>query len=139
MSTIFAPERQLVYEWYTPSLEKSIAFLQAFGFRVLRREAAFAELSYGRNRLLVEQMQEDYKNSEEESGGAVGYRGYHGNLRILVDNVDAVYESSAMLTNGCRVLKEVGDRYYGLRDFTVGGPYGLALRFAQPLPGFTED
>lgn len=136
MSTIFAPERQLVYEWYTPSLEKSIAFLQAFGFMVLRREEAFAELSYGRNRLLVEQMQEDY-NSEEDSA-AVGYRGYHGNLRILVDNVDAVYQS-AMLINGCRVLKELGDRYYGLRDFTVGGPYGLALRFAQPLPGFTED
>jgi len=133
-STIFSPERQLVYEWYTPSLEKSLNFLQAFGFVVLRQEDNFAELSWGlKNRLMVEQMQE-YSDQQEN---VAGYRGYHGNLRVLVDDVDSVYQA-ALLNKDAKILKELGDRYYGLRDFTVGGPYGFALRFAKPLQGFSE-
>lgn len=135
----FRAERQLVYEWYTPSLQTSLEFLKAVGFKVLRQEKAFAEMAWGSsssaNRLFVEQMDGYIDTCPDVSPG---YSGYHGNIRILVEDVDAVYQA-AMVLKGARVLKPLEDRYYGLRDFTVGGPYGLALRFATPLPGFTED
>lgn len=128
------PERQLVYEWYTPSLERSVAFLQAVGFKVRRQEHGFAEMAWGSspNRLFVEEV----VPAVGEEVGAPG--GYHGNIRILVEDVDAVYRTALVLPD-VKVLKPLEDRYYGLRDFTLGGPYGLALRFATPLPGFTED
>ncbi|CAM6055682.1 unnamed protein product [Sphagnum tenellum] len=99
-STIFSPERQLVYEWYNPSLEKSLNFLQAFGFVVLRQEDNFAELSWGlKNRLMVEQMQE-YSDQQEN---VAGYRGYHGNLRVLVEDVDSVYQA-ALFNKDAKIL-----------------------------------
>lgn len=126
------PERQLVYEWYTPSLERSVVFLQAVGFKVRRQEEHFAEMAWGTspNRLLVEEARED--------DGAAAPSGYHGNIRVLVEDVDAVYQATLVLPD-VKILKPLEDRYYGLRDFTLGGPYGLALRFATPLPGFSED
>ncbi len=33
------------------------------------------------------------------------------------------------------VVKEIADRDYGLRDFTVVSPDGIGLRFASRLPG----
>ncbi|KAG0615336.1 hypothetical protein M758_5G033000 [Ceratodon purpureus] len=125
--------RQLVYEWYTPSLARSVAFLQALGFKALRQEAAFAEMGWGPDaRLFVEEVPED-------PGMPAGYPGvYHGNIRVMVPDVDAVYRAAVVLPDG-KILKPLADRYYGLRDFTLGGPFGLALRFATPLPGFSED
>jgi hypothetical protein len=31
------------------------------------------------------------------------------------------------------VIRAIGDRYYGLRDFTVVSPDGIGLRFASYL------
>jgi hypothetical protein len=130
--TTIRPERQLVYEWYTPSLARSVAFLQAVGFTVRRQEEAFAEMAWGDARLLVEEEQGD-------PDMPAGYHGvYHGNIRVLVPDVDGVYQAALVLTDG-KILKPLEDREYGLRDFTLGGPFGLALRFATPLPGFSED
>ncbi|KAG6551772.1 hypothetical protein Mapa_006589 [Marchantia paleacea] len=131
MEDAFPPEQQLVCEWYTPSLNKTLAFLRVFGFEVLREEENhFAEVGWkSKSRLMVEQM-DDFLVDQHE----FGYRGYCGNIRVLVQDVDAVYRI-AIQTEGAVILKELADRYYGLRDFTVGGPFGLALRFSSPLPG----
>jgi hypothetical protein len=32
-----------------------------------------------------------------------------------------------------QLFKEIDDRYYGLRDFTMAGPDGVAIRFATEL------
>jgi hypothetical protein len=34
---------------------------------------------------------------------------------------------------GARVVSPIGDRYYGLRDFTIADPDGFGLRFASWL------
>jgi hypothetical protein len=34
---------------------------------------------------------------------------------------------------GARVIIPIGDRYYGLRDFTIADPDGFGVRFASPL------
>lgn len=123
------PERQLVYEWYTPSLARSVAFLQALGFEVLRHEEAFAEMGWGaESRLFVEEVPDDPAMPA----------GYRGNIRVLVPDVDAVYQAALVLPDGT-ILKTLEDRNSGLRDFILGSPFGLALRFATPLPGFSED
>jgi uncharacterized glyoxalase superfamily protein PhnB len=33
-----------------------------------------------------------------------------------------------------RVVVPIGDRYYGLRDFTIADPDGFGVRFASDLP-----
>ena len=125
------PERQLVYEWYTPSLARSVAFLQAVGFTVVRCEEAFAEMAWGESRMYVEEL-------PRAPDMPAGYEAvYHGNIRVLVPDVDTVYQAALVLPD-VKVLKPLADRYYGLRDFTLGGPFGLALRFATPLPGFSD-
>lgn len=110
-----------------------LLLLQAVGFKVRRQEHGFAEMAWGStsSRLFVEEVMQD---GEAVSAGYA----YHGNIRILVEDVDAVYQA-ALVSPDVKILKPLEDRYYGLRDFTLGGPYGLALRFATPLPGFTED
>ncbi|CAM6087438.1 unnamed protein product [Calypogeia fissa] len=141
----FPPETQLVCEWYTPLLSKTLEFLKSFGFVVLREEEAhFAELAWksSKNRLMVEQMEgfvlaEDGKN-QQNNPQKFGWHGYVGNIRVMVPDVDSVYEV-ALRTEEATILKELENRYYGLRDFTVGGPFGIALRFATPLPEFRES
>lgn len=133
----YPPESQLVCEWYTPSLSRTLDFLKSFGFVVLREEEAhFAELAWGssKSRLMVEQMEGFLDAGGTDDKPQFGWRGYVGNIRVLVQDVDSVYQV-ALQTKGATILKELGDRYYGLRDFTVGGPFGIALRFATPLPG----
>ena len=34
---------------------------------------------------------------------------------------------------GARVVIPIGDRYYGLRDFTIADPDGFGVRFASNL------
>ncbi len=50
------------------------------------------------------------------------------NIRVMVPNVDDYRALAAEM--GARIITELEDRYYGLRDFTMDGPDGLALRFA---------
>ncbi|KAL2630351.1 hypothetical protein R1flu_015037 [Riccia fluitans] len=130
---IFPAEEQLVSEWYTPSLNKSLDFLRALGFHVLREEPDhFAEVGWkSKSRLMVEQIDEFLVDENEKK---FGYRGYSGNIRVLVPDVDYFYKK-ALEIEGAVILRELEDRYYGLRDFTVGGPFGLAIRFATPLAG----
>jgi uncharacterized glyoxalase superfamily protein PhnB len=52
-------------------------------------------------------------------------------LRILVDDVDAAWEAARAL--GAKVEAPIGDRAYGLRDFTIRDPDGFALRFAKNI------
>lgn len=34
--------------------------------------------------------------------------------------------------SGTRIALDIGDRYYGLRDFIIEDPNGYRLRFASP-------
>jgi uncharacterized glyoxalase superfamily protein PhnB len=50
----------------------------------------------------------------------------------MVPNVDEYWK----LVNeiGAQVIIPLGNRYYGLRDFTIADPDGFGVRFASELP-----
>jgi uncharacterized glyoxalase superfamily protein PhnB len=49
----------------------------------------------------------------------------------MVPNVDEYWDLAK--EKGATILSNIEDRYYGLRDFIIAGPDGLALRFATWL------
>jgi uncharacterized glyoxalase superfamily protein PhnB len=59
------------------------------------------------------------------------YRGAGIDVRLMVPDVDAVYER--IHASGVEVMRPIGDRDYGLRDFIMRDPFGFRLRFASPL------
>jgi hypothetical protein len=54
-----------------------------------------------------------------------------GNMRIIVPNVDDFWTLAKKM--GVQVIRPIGNRSYGLKDFTIAGPDGLGLRFATHL------
>ena len=59
------------------------------------------------------------------------YRGASINVRVMVPDVDAVYERSQAAA--VDVMTPIGDRDDGLRDFIMRDPFGFQLRFSSPL------
>jgi uncharacterized glyoxalase superfamily protein PhnB len=49
----------------------------------------------------------------------------------MVDDVDEIYERAK--ANGVRIVHEIRDRPYGLRDFILADADGFMLRFAAPV------
>lgn len=68
----------------------------------------------------------------EGLGGRIeSRRGVAIDVRIMVDDVDAVYQRCR--ENGVQIVHEIADRYYGLRDFVASDLNGFRLRFASVL------
>ena len=120
MTPYVAPDEQLVVEVYVRSLAESIAFYTRLGFTVVREEPHFAELGWETSLLFLEEIE----GLEPPSAPAC-------NIRIMVPDVDRYWALCRDL--GLLVLREIDDRYYGLRDFTVLSPDGIGLRFASAL------
>ena len=124
--TAFLPEQQLIAEGYVKDLDASLAFYKHYEFEVLREEPHhFAELAWGANRLYLEQVEQTH----ESAFVAV-------NIRVMVPDVDRYFALAQ--SAGHPLLRELSDKYYGLRDFTVKGPDGMGLRFASPIPGVQQ-
>ena len=121
MTNYVDPTEQLVVELYVRDIGRSVAFYERLGFRVLRREQAFAELDWEDSRLFV----------AEVSGLPEPACPPASNVRIMVADVDRYWQLAAEMH--LPVIQPIADRYYGLRDFTVLGPDGMALRFASNL------
>ena len=49
----------------------------------------------------------------------------------MVQRVDDYWKLA--LESGAPVVVPIGDRYYGLRDFTIADPDGFGVRFAANL------
>lgn len=113
---------QLVLEINVRDLATSLATYTALGFELDRRDGDFAALRWGDRRLFLSQD----ADLPPPSGPS------RGNVRIVVPDVDRVW--SVALQLGLAVEREIGDRYYGLRDFTVLDPDGFGLRFASIIP-----
>ena len=60
-----------------------------------------------------------------------GPRGLALDIRLMVEDVDAVY--GRVREARLKIVREIGDRDYGLRDFIVADLNGFRLRFASPL------
>jgi catechol 2,3-dioxygenase-like lactoylglutathione lyase family enzyme len=112
---------QLVVELYVQNARKSAAFYQRLGFRVLRDEGDFVELGWEDSLLFLEQV--PIQGPPPVHAAA--------NIRIMVPDVDRYW--ALVQPWGLPVIRPIGDRYYGLRDFTVLSPDGIGLRFATTL------
>jgi catechol 2,3-dioxygenase-like lactoylglutathione lyase family enzyme len=112
---------QLVVEVMVQELDRSLAFYTALGFKLERRDGDFAALRFEEREFFLDQR----SDLAPLSGPA------RANVRILTNDVDAVW--AAVHALGLPVERPIGDRHYGLRDFTVLDPDGFGLRFAGPL------
>jgi catechol 2,3-dioxygenase-like lactoylglutathione lyase family enzyme len=121
MKYVESPE-QLVVELYVRSVRESTAFYEKLGFKVIRRDADFVELGWEDSRLYLEQL----------PGQPVPPVTLVANVRIMVSDVDRYWKLCQEMQ--LPVKRVIGDRYYGLRDFTVVSPDGIGLRFASKLP-----
>ena len=114
----------MILELYVASLAESIDFYQDFCFKFVRRDGDFVDLCWGESSLYLEQVLQKFL--KDDNGRPAG------NIRILVPDVDYYRNLAKKLQ--ARVFREIGDREYGLRDFTIYGPDGICLRFAARLP-----
>jgi catechol 2,3-dioxygenase-like lactoylglutathione lyase family enzyme len=117
---------QLVTALYVGDIKKSSEFYLSYGFEVLRDEGSFMELKWEDARLFL----------SEVPGTPPPPASPIGNLRIMVPDVDKYWNLAH--EKGATILSPIEDRYYGLRDFTIAGPDGLALRFATWLKDLEE-
>ncbi len=114
-------------EFFVPDIERSIAFYKQLGFVTVRQEPDFAVIALGEDvhiLLAADALIPVGARFDGARGGAL-------NMRIMVGDVDAVYQRAKAA--GARIVHEIGDRYYGLRDFIMADPDGFMLRFAAAL------
>ena len=97
--------KQLVAEIHVRDIERSKAFCLDLGFRLIREDAGFAVLAWEDHELL----------REERKDQPLAPAFPQANLRIVVPNVDD-YRAHLASTD-VKVVAEIGDREYGLRDF----------------------
>ena len=117
-------------ELFVPDVDAAARFYtERLGFTLLRQEAdgSFAVVALGSAVVML---------AQERLYGAVGgtlgaARGLGIDVRILVADVDAAYRAAR--AGGVAIVHDIGDRYYGLRDFIVRDLNGYRLRFAAPL------
>ena len=120
-------------ELFVPSVTDAIAFYtKTFGFTLQRRDpptgdrATFAIVRLGEAMIMF--MHEAFYTGPRSD---LAYRGAGVDIRIMVDDVDAVYARAK--SAGLSILHDIGDRDYGLRDFITRDNNGFRLRFASPL------
>jgi catechol 2,3-dioxygenase-like lactoylglutathione lyase family enzyme len=121
MNRFVEPAEQLIFEIYSRDLKKSIQFYSSLGFAIVREEPDFAELRWEDSRLYIEQSIDPTSGSSQLAG----------NIRVMVPDVDRYWNTVKSL--GTRIVKEIEDREYGLRDFTIAGPDGVGLRFGTRI------
>ena len=115
------PTEQLVVELSVGNLTQSVTFYRALGFDLLREEERFAVLAWEGHQLFLQQAD----HLPEPPVTAVI------NLRVMVPDVDQIWQRATEL--GPRIIVPIGDRRYGLRDFTIADSDGFELRFASRL------
>ena len=120
MSEYVVQGSQLVAEIYVRDIKRSLEFFRTFGFELVRDDGSFVELRWEQSLLFLEQVS-DAPGSEHPTG----------NIRVMVPNVDDYWKLAQRF--GAQVIRSIDDRYYGLRDFTIGGPDGVSLRFVTRL------
>jgi catechol 2,3-dioxygenase-like lactoylglutathione lyase family enzyme len=112
---------QLAVEIHVRDLRVSLAFYRRLGFELVREEETFAELRWEDSILMLEEFKQ--MPSPPPFPPA--------NIRVMVPNVDEYWALAKEM--GARIFKQIDDREYGLRDFTMVGPDGIGIRFATPL------
>jgi catechol 2,3-dioxygenase-like lactoylglutathione lyase family enzyme len=121
MANYVNPGEQLVIALYVDDMGEAVSFYQGLGFTVMRDEGTFVEVRWEETRLFI----------VEREGVSTNPPYRFGDLRIMVPDVDYYWNRATQL--GLRIVRPIESRNYGLRDFIISGPGGLAIRFATRL------
>ncbi len=112
---------QLVLEIVVSKLNNSLVFYKALGFELERRSENFAVLRWHTRYIF---LLEDKERRPLNASVA--------NVRVLVENIDVVWERAGKLHADIESPPNV--QPYGIRDFTILDPDGFGIRFAEILP-----
>jgi catechol 2,3-dioxygenase-like lactoylglutathione lyase family enzyme len=123
------PTEQLVVEIVVRDMKRSVAFYRSLGFELLRDGGDFVELTWEDHRLFLAEIAAF--DGVEQAKLAQPPEFPLANVRVMVPNVDECWKLAGDV--GARIIVPIGDRYYGLRDFTIADPDGVGVRFASLL------
>ncbi len=127
MTPYVPPTQQLVVEVYVRNLPRSKAFYLQLGFDLLSEKESFVTLVWEDHRLFLEERKDISTPADYPQA----------NVRIMVADVDERWRRVCAMK--ARVIKPIGDREYGLRDFTIADPDGFGLRFGSWLGQTSEE
>jgi catechol 2,3-dioxygenase-like lactoylglutathione lyase family enzyme len=120
MAPYVDPTEQLVVEIFVRDAARSKAFYERLGFHVLADQGGFVVLSWEGHWLFLDERRDLTPPPEHPAA----------NVRVMVPDVDRHWSKAQAL--GARVVEPIGDRDYGLRDFTIADPDGFGVRFGTP-------
>lgn len=119
------PTEQLVTEIVVRDIRRSVDFYRRLGFELLRDGGDFVELTWEDHQLYLAEL----SAFRDARGAALATPTFPvANVRVMVPNVDEFWKLANEI--GAQIIAPVGDRYYGLRDFTIADPDGFGVRFA---------
>ena len=120
---------QLVTEIVVQDIRGSVAFYRRLGFELLRDGGDFVELTWEEHRLFL--AEPSAFRGAEHAVLPVSPMFPIANVRVMVPDVDRYW--GLIHEIGAEIVVPIGDRYYGLRDFTIRDPDGFGVRFASVL------
>ena len=129
MSRYVDSTEQLVTEIVVRDIRRSTEFYRRLGFALLRDGGDFVELTWEDHRLFLAEPSAFREVDPVELPAPPPFP--LANVRVMVSNVDDHWRLARDI--GARVIVPMGDRYYGLRDFTIADPDGFGVRFASVL------
>ena len=129
MSRYVDPIEQLVTEVVVRHIRRSVDFYLRLGFALLRDGGDFVELTWEDHRLFLAESSAFEGAAPRDLSAPPAFP--PANVRVMVADVDDQWRLANDI--GARVVVPIGDRYYGLRDFTIADPDGFGVRFASLL------
>jgi len=118
---------QLVSEIVVRDIRKSVDFYRRLGFAVIRDAGNFVEWTWEEHRLFMAESSAFDGVDTVPLGDIPPFP--LANIRVMVSGVDDYWKLVNEL--GARIVVPIGNRYYGLRDFTIADPDGFGIRFAS--------
>lgn len=125
------PTEQLVMEVFVRDLDRSLAFYEELGFDRVEVSGTFAVLAWEGSHLFLYEPGDVALPEPPELPTTERMRPDRPNLQIMVPDVDALWERVQEME--ADVIAPIGDRSYGLRDFTIADPDGFGLLFGSHL------
>jgi len=129
MSKYVPPIEQLVTEIVVRDIKRSTDFYRCLGFELLRDAGDFVELTWDDHRLYLAELSAFPEIGAIELPAPPKFP--LASIRVMVPDVDDRWKVANEI--GARIVVPVGDRYYGLRDFTLADLDGFGIRFASML------
>ena len=129
MSKYVPPIEQLVTEIVVRDIKRSTDFYRRLGFELLRDAGDFVELTWDDHRLYLAELSAFHEIGAIEL--PVPPKFPLANIRVMVPDVDDRWRVANEI--GARIVVPIGDRYYGLRDFTLADLDGFGIRFASSI------